>query len=343
MKTLRRSLFAGLTIGVVAAAVVWTVASASALSTTFDEPHHLATGLEWWQFGTYRWWTENPPLPKVLTALGPYLAGVRLPGRPTAEPGPWDVGISLLEDGGARTLMLARLGTLPWLLLALGITFALAGGRKQPRAAFLATALVATYPPLLGHAGLATTDIAAVATVLGFLLAFDRWVDGPSRGRAAGVGMALALASLCKLTAPLLCAVLALAWLCARRAARGTWLADGAVRAPPVSSSWVPTSHGLGNVAVGPGRRTPARYGPSAVSIFGSGGFSVHQRYAPNCHHPIPVARWCGSSNVTDSADADHTVQTTAAATIAIVNAPRMGDRRARTPLSVDQSRARDQ
>jgi hypothetical protein len=66
------------------------------------------------------------------------------------------------------------------------------------------------------------------------LLAFDRWVDGPSRGRAAGVGMALALASLCKLTAPLLCAVLALAWLCARRAARGTWLADGAVRARDV-------------------------------------------------------------------------------------------------------------
>ena len=57
----------------------------------------------WWQFGTYRWWTENPPLPKMLTALGPYLAGVRLPGPPATLTNPWDVGTQLLEAGGART------------------------------------------------------------------------------------------------------------------------------------------------------------------------------------------------------------------------------------------------
>ena len=43
--------------------------------------------------------------------------------------------------------------------------------------------------------------------------------------------MALALASLCKLTAPLLCAVLAVAWLAGRRMASGRWLGDGG--APP--------------------------------------------------------------------------------------------------------------
>ncbi len=228
MKNLRPWVFVVLAVAFVVAAVVWTVASASALSMTFDEPHHLATGMEWWQFGTYRWWTENPPLPKVLTALGPYLAGVRLPGPVTPDSGVWDEGIHLLDGGGARILMLARLGTIPWLLAALGLTFALAGGKKEIRAAFLATALAATYPPLLGHAGLATTDIAAVATVLGFLLALDRWADRPARGRAVVVGAALALASLCKLTAPLLCAVLAIAWLCGRRATRGRWLGDGA-------------------------------------------------------------------------------------------------------------------
>ena len=223
----RPAVFAALTVAFVAAAVVWTVTSASALSMTFDEPHHLATGIEWWQFGTYRWWTENPPLPKVLTALGPYLTGVRLPARPTADTSVWNTGIHLVEAGGARTLMLARLGTLPWLLLALGFTFALAGGRAQIRYAFLATALCATYPPLLGHAGLATTDVAAVATVLGFLLALDRWAARPTLGRAAVVGVALALAALCKLTAPLLCAVLAVAWLCGRRMAGGRWLGEG--------------------------------------------------------------------------------------------------------------------
>ena len=224
-------LLGGLTIALVAAAVVWTVVSAAALSPTFDEPHHLATGIEWWQFGTYRWWTENPPLPKILIALGPYLAGVRLPARPaTLGVHPWNAGITILEDGGARIALLARLGTIPFLLLALWLTFALAGGRKNILPAFLALALVATYPPLLGHAGLATTDLAAVATVLAFLLALDRWADRPSRARALAVGSALALASLCKLTAPLLCTALGLAWLCGRRASRGTWLADGRAR-----------------------------------------------------------------------------------------------------------------
>src|SRR3954466_9460817 len=100
----------------------------AALSMTFDEPHHLATGIEWWQFGTYRWWTENPPLPKVVTALGPYLAGVRLPGSPaTLGSRPWPVGINLLDDGGARILMLARAGTTVFLLLTLWLTFTLAG------------------------------------------------------------------------------------------------------------------------------------------------------------------------------------------------------------------------
>ena len=65
----------GATIALVAAATLWTIVSSSALSVTFDEPHHLATGIEWWQFGTYRWWTENPPLPKIVTARGPYLTG----------------------------------------------------------------------------------------------------------------------------------------------------------------------------------------------------------------------------------------------------------------------------
>lgn len=222
-----RLIVGGLTAALVGAAVVWTVTSAAALSSTFDEPHHVATGLEWWQFGSYRWWTENPPLPKVLTALGPYAAGARLPARPYA-PGmghPWDVGISVLEQGGPRLLLLARLGTLPFLLLALGLTFVLGGGWQRLVAASMATALVATYPPLLGHAGLATTDVAAVASVLGFLLALDRWTAAPTRPRAALVGAALALAVMCKLTALPLCAIVGAAWLVGLRWSRGTWLA----------------------------------------------------------------------------------------------------------------------
>jgi len=215
-----------LTAAFVVAAVAWTVGSAAALSHTFDEPHHLATGIEWWQFGTYRWWTENPPLPKVVSAIVPYLAGMRLPARPVSlDSRPWLAGIEMLEAAPSyeHALMLARLGTAGFLLLALGLTFALAGGRRRLPSAFLATALVATYPPLLGHAGLTTTDVAAVATVLLFLFSLDRWADRPSLARAAQVGGGLALATLCKLTAPVLCVAVAVAWLGARRWALGAW------------------------------------------------------------------------------------------------------------------------
>ena len=222
-----------LTAALVVAAVAWTVGSAASLSHTFDEPHHLATGIEWWQFGTYRWWTENPPLPKVVTALAPYLAGMRLPANPAAlDRRPWIPGVELLDAAPSyqHALMLARLGTVAFLLLTLALTFALAGGRKRLLPAFVATALVATYPPLLGHAGLATTDVAAVATGLLFLFCLDRWAARPSLARAVHVGAGLALATLCKLTAPILCAAMGLAWLGARRWAGTNWIDRGAVR-----------------------------------------------------------------------------------------------------------------
>jgi hypothetical protein len=236
----RRACLGILTAVFVAAAVAWTVGSAASLSHTFDEPHHLATGIEWWQFGTYRWWTENPPLPKVVTAFIPYLAGMRLPARPTVlDAPPWTAGIELLDAAPSyeHALMLARLGTVVFLLLTLGLTFVLAGGRKRLLSAFTATALVATYPPLLGHAGLATTDVAALATVLLFLLFLDRWAERPSRGRAAAVGVALALATLCKLTAPAFCLASGLAWLMARRWANGR-RTDGDGPAVASALSW---------------------------------------------------------------------------------------------------------
>lgn len=220
----------GLTLLVAAGAVMWTVRAGRVLSPTYDEPHHLATGLEWWQFHSSRWWTENPPLPKIAIGLGPHLAGLRLPTRENdtwdpRAPGndPWTVGNDLLyRDGGdsMRWLRLARLGNLPFLLLTLLMTFLLARGPQRPWAGLVATALVSTYPPLLGHAALATTDVATVATTLLFLYCVDAWWRRKRWHRAAMVGAAFGLALLCKLTAPLLCGVVAVGWLVGRRLTR---------------------------------------------------------------------------------------------------------------------------
>src|SRR5271168_2199305 len=44
-------------------------------SHTWDEPEHLAAGLELLDRGRYEYDIEHPPLARVLIAMGPYLAG----------------------------------------------------------------------------------------------------------------------------------------------------------------------------------------------------------------------------------------------------------------------------
>ena len=81
VRNFRPVVFAALTIALVGAAVVWTVASASALSMTFDEPHHLATGLEWWQFGDVPLVDREPAAAQGADRARP-VPGGRAPARP---------------------------------------------------------------------------------------------------------------------------------------------------------------------------------------------------------------------------------------------------------------------
>ena len=45
---------------------------------TWDEPAHIAAGLEWLQRGEYNFEPLHPPLARIAAAVGPYLAGARL-------------------------------------------------------------------------------------------------------------------------------------------------------------------------------------------------------------------------------------------------------------------------
>jgi 4-amino-4-deoxy-L-arabinose transferase-like glycosyltransferase len=177
-----------------------------ALSGTFDEGNHLAAGLEWWQFGTYTLWTENPPLARLAVAAVPYFYGMRLPPRAAWEPKThnwdrsWEVGTDLLYagDGFERNLSRARLGTLPFFWLALASVWGLAGGRRRPAAGLVAVALTSTLPALIAHGALATTDVAFAGTFLLATLALWRWFETPTKSRALAVGTTAALALLCK-------------------------------------------------------------------------------------------------------------------------------------------------
>jgi hypothetical protein len=186
--------------------VVCLLGTRQATSGTFDEINHLACGLEWWQFGTYTQWTENPPLARVAIAALPYLFGTRLPAPAEWDPKThdwdrsWDMGSDLLYggDGYETNLGRARWGTLPFFPLALMSVWGLAGGRRRPEVGFIAVALTATLPVLTAHGALATTDVAFVGTFMLATLALWRWFASPTWGRTMGLGGSVGLALLCK-------------------------------------------------------------------------------------------------------------------------------------------------
>ena len=164
-------------------------------SNTWDEPEHLAAGIELLDRGQYEYDTEHPPFGRVLLALGPYLAGARSFGTP--PPNGTQEGIDILYSGGhyARYLTLARAGVLPFLALLLFATWLWARRLfRSQGAALLCVLLLVSVPAVLGHAALASLDVAAAATCLLALYTLQLWVVSARLRDAALFGLAAGLA-----------------------------------------------------------------------------------------------------------------------------------------------------
>jgi hypothetical protein len=186
---------------------------------TWDEPAHLAAGMQWLDRAEYTYEPLHPPLARVMVALGPRLAGIRSAGHDNV----WLEGNSILYAGGyasgayARNLALARLGVLPFFLLAGLVVFVWARRIGGAAAAVSAVLLFTTLPPVLGHAGIATTDMAVTATIALALYCLTLWLDRPTRARSLLLGLALGLAVLSKLSALLFLPAAGLAIALCRR------------------------------------------------------------------------------------------------------------------------------
>ena len=169
---------------------------------TWDEPEHLAAGLELLDRGKYEYDTEHPPIARIMIALGPYLAGSHSYGTP--PPDGVQEGIDILYEGGHydRTLTLARLGTLPFLALLLVATWLWARRTSESEGeALLAVVLLASVPPIIGHAALAALDIPGTATSLLALYLLQNWLESGTKGDAVLFGLAAGLAVGTKLSA----------------------------------------------------------------------------------------------------------------------------------------------
>lgn len=187
------------------AALLVLIASARIVSTytvfnhTIDEPDHLAAGMEWLSAGKYLYEDQHPPLARVMGALGPFLAGERWHGGPDS----YREGYRILGRDAHydRTLALGRAGILPFFWLAAAVVFLWSHRAAGPFAALVATLLFTSLPPILAHAGLITTDMAAAASIAAAALASLFWIERPSRQRTLLFGAALGLACLSKFSA----------------------------------------------------------------------------------------------------------------------------------------------
>ena len=191
-------------VALVAVAVLRIAATYPVLNQAYDEPAHIACGMEWLDKGTFQMEPQHPPLPRVMAALGPYLAGSRLPevkfagGDRSNGYDFYTAGNEILYARGQywRNLTLARLGTLPFLVIAAWVVFVWARSLGGDWMGVLAVFLLTTLPIILGYCTLAYVDPALMAMFPAAVLALVRWLDKASWGRSVTLGAAVAGAAL---------------------------------------------------------------------------------------------------------------------------------------------------
>jgi hypothetical protein len=178
------------------------------LTQTIDESSHLDCGMQLLQGRVYDIEIKHGPLARVFIALGPYLAGLRRAepgGRRVEEVDTYAEGNAILNANGQywRNLALARVGTLPFFLLACAVVWFWSARIAGERSALFSLLLFTMLPPVLGHAGLATTDMGAAATLSAALCCLTFWMEKPSWQAALLFGAAAGFAVVCKLSAAL--------------------------------------------------------------------------------------------------------------------------------------------
>ena len=174
----------------IAIALLRVVSTYGTFNHTMDEPFFIACGLEWLDNRTYAYMPEQPPLSRITAALGAKLAGVRnVSAADFATKAPL-----ILYDSPSywRSLSFARAGQLPFLVLASIVVWLWTRRLHGERAALAALLLFTTMPVVLGHAGLATTDIAICAMLPAAVYAFILWLDDPSLKQSAWLAAAIA-------------------------------------------------------------------------------------------------------------------------------------------------------
>ena len=163
---------------------------------TLDEGTQVACGLQWLTTHQYQLEAEQPPLSRGALAIGPALDGARIRPRATLQ----ETGTATFGEAPDyyRLLSEARAGNLIFFAFACVAVWLLGLECGGPKAAAATVACLTLIPAVLGHAGVATTDLSLAATLP---LAFWSWqvmLLRPDRKRVALCAVSTALAILSK-------------------------------------------------------------------------------------------------------------------------------------------------
>lgn len=144
-------------------------------SHVLDEPFHVAAGYEWLRRGTYDLEREHPPLARVLFALPAWLSRDPIPASGDAV----ELGNAIFyrNDRYVANLAAARAPNLLFLLITLIAAALWSRKIAGDRAAIGTLIILGALPPILGHAGVATTDMPVTAMLTLSLYLFTLWLE----------------------------------------------------------------------------------------------------------------------------------------------------------------------
>ena len=171
-------------------------ATYSVFNHTADEPGHIAVGMQWLDQGAYTYEFQHPPLARIAAAFGPFLVGRRTANQPNRD----KEGVDILYGDGNyfRNLTLSRLGILPFFWISCFFLYVGARSMLGAPVALLAVFLYSFLPPVLAHAGLATTDMPLTAMLAASFVTGIMWLERPTTRRSALFGTCTGLAILSK-------------------------------------------------------------------------------------------------------------------------------------------------
>jgi hypothetical protein len=207
------------------------VSTYRSIAQTSDETPNIACGMQYLDLGKYTYGAFHPPLARLAMSVGPYLHGARAQKQPDR----WKEGNAVLASGRryGKTLTLARLGILPFFLLATTVVWL--WGRKLlgDWGGLAPVFLFTNLPPVLAHAGLATMDMAIGSGICASLFACTLWLERGTLRRSIAFGAALAVAILSKFSAfmllPVCLGLIALLYPSARQRRNWAWIAVAAL------------------------------------------------------------------------------------------------------------------